>query len=203
MINLVNKEATSNDLETKGSPYLNDRFWKATLMDSDENIGDVFVKYHAVAGQFVFKFTQLEEEEPKGLIKMKNVWLKTEKYGNIRIHSLIDKNGNYQEEYLFPLYEGSAVNLFYIPRKDFRVGRESHNSMVTDVPNIYTENFQHYVKLEEDDSASYFKVNNKSFKHLFDRSLYKKIRNYLKEEDLSLKKDEDLEILFEEIDTLL
>lgn len=194
IVKTMDREKTNN-LKTIGSPYLNEEFWKVELNDSKKKLKEVYVKYHAQADQFVFKMTQLEEEEPQGLVKATDVWLKSEEFEEIKRLNYLDKKGDTELAYLFSIYLDDNFSLYKRFEKEFKEGRESANSMVSDVPNSFREEFFYLVK-REDKLPQYIKFTKRGIREFFGRKKAKDILDYIKTQHLDLDKTEDLRKLF-------
>lgn len=199
--NVGNAEVTVDWKKASGSPYLNESFSPCKLYSNNKLIGDFYYRYNAYSDEIELK-ESLSNPQISSLVQ-NNQFRLSDGSNNYVYNTLVSKKNEYTEGHLNLLEDGK---LFSLLRKDFvtfKKGAPAANSMVKATPDKFT-NFTefYYVDKSSGNERAYFLDNNlKNFLNSQKKSEKEKIKTIIKEQNLNTKKEADLIMLFELLNT--
>lgn len=184
-----------------GSPYLSDNFQSVNVYYEDELMDRLFYRYNALNEEIEVKKTNLEEETPQRLMADKAIHLDTNG-GQLSFKTFIDKKNNTLNGYLTLLVEGEKFDLYRRTRVKFTEGQKAQNSFVAAVPNRFSHFIEYYVQKKGVNRIDEMKVSNSGLLKILPSEKKSQMKNYLKKEDLNIKKESDLIKAFQHINEM-
>lgn len=200
MADLRMKGGNQYEDETVGSPYLNDNFIISKVYYDNELMGDFFVRYNALNSEIEVK-ESLEDEEIKRIVADKKI---TVKYGEkeLRFTTYINKKKETKNGYLSLINKGKNYKLFHRLAIKYVEGKAAANSMVNAVPSRYAPFVEFYYQIDGVDRIDQLSQKNGKLLKQIKKEHKEAAKLFLKEKDINLKSEEDLQKLFTYLNTL-
>lgn len=184
-----------------GSPYLSDNFQSVNVYYEDEFMDRLFYRYNALNEEIEVKKSNLTEETPQRLMADKAIHLDTNG-GKLSFKTFIDRKNNTLNGYLTSLVDGDNFDLYRRIRVKFTEGQKAQNSFVPAVPNRFTQFTEYYFQKKDVNRIDELKTSNSGLLKIVPANLKPKVKNFIKQENLNLKKEEDLIRVFEAINKM-
>lgn len=207
MLNLVMMDlrANKNSLDinkTFGSPYSTENFIKSKIYYNTVLQGEFYVRYNALNSIIEIKKTALQEEEPNQLLADKNV---TVKYLNkeLKFTTYITKKNETKNGYLALIYSGTKFKLYHRLAVKFAEGKSAANSMVAAIPSRYVHFNEYFFQKEGVSRIDYLPLIKGKFLKKIDKPIRESLKMYIKENSYSLSNEEDLIMIFKQINIFL
>lgn len=199
---LRKKGKTIPDLNTVGSVYIDEKFVPCTVYYEDEVVGDFYYRHNAFNDEVEIKDTQLPDEKESSLQTLKELRL-VEKRDNdvLSLNAYRNKEGAVRNGYLYLIKEGEKYNLYTKNNVKFTEGTQPVNSLVRPTPNKFSHFTEFYYKTKDGKVANYISHRQGDFLDDFSKDLREPVKDYIKEEKINLKKQEDLVNLFTYLDS--
>ncbi len=175
-----------------GSAFETEEFNKGKVFYKEEDLGEFYYRYNIFSREIEVKNTLLEEEKHKALIRDPNVVLiPSQGSRNYRYLPFINQNGEKNEGYLITLFEGNSYTLYKFLEVKFTEAKAAANSMVNPKPSKFTNFTTFYYKNE---NGEIHELPNKKNKLLaeFKNTESSSLKNFMKEEKIDFKAEEDL-----------
>jgi hypothetical protein len=193
-----------SDLPTVGSVYIDDNFRKSKIFYNDEFVGDFFYRHNAFNDEIEIKDTpQGTAEETSSLMAMRQLKLIDSESGDeLALHVYKNKDENLRNGYLYLLQAGTSYNLYFKNNVKFTEGTHPVTSLTRPTPNKFSHFVEYYIKKPGEETAQFIGKKSGDFLRLIEDAQRDQVREYIKNEKISFKDQEDLLKLFEYINTL-
>jgi len=180
---------TSEDFQ--GSPYTSDTFKPTTLFYKDEKIGNLFYRYNALNEEIEIKQNNIEEEGIRALGRDKAINIIVDGKP-LSFKTFIDIKGKTLNGYLNQLVEANNYDLYRRIHVKYTEGSPAANSFVKAIPNRFSHFVEYYYQKDGVDRIDEIPIKNRLFLKLFDDDQKALVKDYLKENNLDVKNEQDL-----------
>lgn len=178
-----------------GSPYFIEDFQRASIFKKNIAIKrNVYLRYNASRDLFEIKFNQ---NQSKVLKQTEDIYviINNKQFVYVPYSQNPDING-----YFEVLSDGEKLSLYKKYNKQFREGKKSINSMTTDIPATYQS--KETLFLTNNDGEFIELPNSKNGKIKSFKNHHKLLKQYIKENNLNINKENDLVKLISYYNTL-
>lgn len=197
VLQILRKPVIYDSLNVKGSPYEYNVFFYGYLYENDKPIGSLPMRYNIYNDEFQVR---LEEDDINGLTFDENY--KIEIYNSTYIPLIYDfKNKKNLKGYFLALNKGD-YKLLEKKRKIYIPAKPPKNSLSPGFPARFIDSKKLYFLSPSLKKPELIKGKNE-FISLFEKGLQDKVSEFIKENDISLKSEEDLMALFDFLNTEL
>lgn len=184
-------------LNTVGSPYINENFEPCKVYYNDELVGNLFYRHNAFSNEIEIKDSSLPEETPTSLATMKQLKVIDLNTGHtISMMTYENKEGLIKNGYFYSMLEGMNYNLLFKKNVKFTEGTKPVNSMVRPTPNKYSQFVEYYYIKDGSKYAEIIPTNKGRFVKTFAPDNQDELKDYIKKQNINLKKEEDLIKIF-------
>ncbi|NJB72760.1 hypothetical protein GGR42_003251 [Saonia flava] len=180
----------------QGSPYTSNEFKPAVMFYENDKIGEVYYRYNAYNEEVETKQTTIPGETLKGLRKDKSISILIDG-SKMGFKTFIDRKGKTLNGYLTSLVENDKYNLYRRIKVTYKEGQKAQNSFVKAVPNKFTQFTEYYYQPNGASRIDEITLNNGKIINLFNGDEKVRVKNFIKENKLNLKKEKDLIKVFE------
>lgn len=197
------KNIVTSDLPTIGSVFLNDLFLPCTIYYKEEFIGNFYYRHNAYNDEIEIKDTNLKEEIENSLSTLKELKLidnKNKKELSLKAYK--NKDNQIRNGYLYLLQKNKNYNLFFKANVKYTEGTKPVNSMVRATPNKFSFFNEYYFSQSDDNLTYYIPSKKNNFLKLFEKKGKEKIKEFIKEQKINLKKESDLIKVFDFLNTI-
>ncbi|RRQ49318.1 hypothetical protein DZC72_01450 [Maribacter algicola] len=192
---------TKNYDEFQGSPYVSNNFKQTRISYNDEDMGTMFYRYNALNEEIEIKNTLLEEEGIKGLSRDKNISILVDNK-KLSFKTFVTSKNNTLNGYLLQLIDGKTYDLYKRTRVKFTEGKPAPNSFVKAVPARFSQFTEYYFQKEGVNRIDEIPLSNNKLLKLLSGNDKESLKNYLKENKIKIKEEEDLIKAFNFLNTL-
>ncbi len=187
----------------KGSPYDNDNFMKGTIMFDDKAYNNALLRYNAYADEVEMKVTDPENksEEIYALNKSPNLFFIINN-DKIKYTAFLAKNkkdkipGN-----VFVLVEGKEYSLYQRRLKRYKESKRATTSLQRSFPARFVDDVEYYIKTAGQTPAP-IKLKQKEILAFLTGDKKNKVKTYIKENKIDMKKTDHLKKLFNYMNSL-
>ncbi len=194
---LDNKNAYNSNLKTIGSPYLDETYKIATVYYQGELQENFYVRHNILNDEIELKQTILPEEQPKALIRDKNIKLIFEDGKEIYFRKYKPKKENAVNGFVYAINDSATYNAYKVINAKFSEGHAATSSMVKEVPNRFSHFSSYYYSSKPEEILRPLPSNYKKFIKILEPDLQQKLRVYIKENRLNLKEDDEIKSIFD------
>ena len=190
---LATDYTAANDLgKYKGTPYETEHFQRGLVFYNKQNLGPVYYRYNIYADQVEIKSTPpLENEEAKALNKSKETILVQMNGKELLLKRFTEKTGNTLQGYLSQISTGKTYTLYSRQIKTFTQGKAAKSSFEEDKPSKFIGFTQYYLS-KDNHSIKEISLKSSKFIKSIDKGKQQKLKNFIKENSLKLKNEEQL-----------
>lgn len=192
---------TKNYDEFQGSPYASNNFKQTKIFYNDEDMGTMFYRYNALNEEIEIKNTMLEEEDTKGLSRDKNISIQMDGK-KLSFKTFVTSKKNTLNGYLLQLMDGETYDLYRRTRVKFSEGKPAPNSFVKAVPSRFSQFTEYYFQKEGINRIDEIPLSNNQLLKLLSGTDKEALKNYLKENKIKIKEEDDLIKAFNFLNTL-
>jgi hypothetical protein len=166
-------------------------------------VGNFYYRHNAYNDEIEIKDTQYMEEEASSLVTQKELRLVDRKdHKELALKVYRNKEGEVRNGYLYKLNKGKNYTLYYKNSVKFTEGTHPVSSMVRPTPNKFTHFTEYYYMAAGSRVAEYLGPRKGDFIDAVKKDLREQLKQYVKNERISLKKKEDLVATFTFLNTL-
>ncbi len=191
----MNADKRLNPSDIIGSAYPIETFLPGKINANGDHLGDFYMRYDAFSDEVQLKKTSVSTEEYKALFRSKDIEAvigdKVYEY-----HKFYDAKNRYYEGYLVPLVSAGNHTLYLRQEATFKYGKLAQSSLVREVPNRFEQEEAFYMAVNNGTRIVEIPSKKKKFLKLVDANLRDDLNNYLKENDIDLRDEQDLRKLF-------
>ena len=191
---------TKNYDEFQGSPYVSNNFKQTRILYNNEDMGTMFYRYNALNEEIEIKNTLLEEEGTKGLSRDKNISILVDGK-ELSFKTFVTSKKNTLNGYLLQLIDGETYDLYKRTRVKFTEGKPAPNSFVKAVPARFSQFTEYYFQKEGVNRIDEIPLSNNKLLKLLSGNDKESLKNYLKENKIKIKEEEDLVKAFNYLNT--
>jgi hypothetical protein len=184
------KKIDYSDDTIEGTPYMSNTFSLATIYYGDEIVGDLYYRYNAYNEEVEIKDQNIDGAPIKGLGKDKKIKLMVNGKP-MSFKTFIDKKGNTKNGYLTLLTDGE-LKLYKHLKVTFKEAKKAENSLVKGNPAKFSQATRYYIESADGNRINYVELNNKKVLNLLSNDKKKVLSDYLKENKLKIKNEQDL-----------
>ncbi|MBU2997072.1 hypothetical protein KO500_11540 [Cellulophaga baltica] len=185
---LMENKVVKYDLKNViGSPYYKDNFTSGNMLLKEKNFGRYLFKYNIYRDEVELKVNELSELE--SVKKIVGLRIKLDDSTLLKVVNL-KKDNESQKHFVVNLVNGN-YNLVKRVYVNFKTPKEAENSLTTNKKAKFTRYEEYFIKSPEKQNYSKVEKNKKKFYNLFTNNSIG-IENYVKENKLNIKKEEDL-----------
>ncbi|MFK5983696.1 MAG: hypothetical protein QM499_12350 [Flavobacteriaceae bacterium] len=168
-----------------GSPYFVEKFQKGTIYKNNTVLKrNINLRYNASRDLVEIEFNQ---NQSKILRHSSNIYAVINNKQYIYIPDSIDEENN---GYFVVLHKGLIMSLYKKHEKTFREGKKSINSMTSDIPATYKTKESLFLVNEKGELQELSKSKNGKIKSFI--SHQKELKQYVKENNLNINKENQL-----------
>lgn len=179
-----------------GSPYTDDNFVQAPIFYKEESMGTYYYRYNAYNEEIEIKKTNLPEEKITALTKDKAINVRAQGRP-LSFATFIDKKGNTLNGYLTTVLDGETYDLYKRVNVKFTEGQKAQNSFVKAVPNRFTHFIEYYYQEKGVNRIDEVPLKTNQLSKLFKEPLKSEVKDYIKDNNLDAKEENDLIKIFE------
>ncbi|WP_224483628.1 hypothetical protein [Robertkochia aurantiaca] len=185
---LFAKKADYSDIKAEGIPYENMEFQPGLIYINGKPDTKARIRYNAYNDVLEVN----EGGETYNLLRRDYIWAEV----NGKKYGILDylENGNKKSGYLVPISEGE-ISLYFKPAKKLTEGREPKSGFEQYIPPKFVNDHRFYIK-KKDGVIEETRISNRMLKDLF-KDDYKKVKDFIKDNDLDIKEAEDLAKVFD------
>lgn len=189
-------------LNTVGTPYINENFVPCKVYYNEELVGDLYYRHNAYSNEIEIKDSPLPEETPTSLATMKQLKVKDLNTGHtIAMMTYENKEGLIKNGYFYTMLEGKNYNLLFKKNVKFTEGTKPVNSMVRPTPNKFSQFVEYYYMTDGSKYAEIIPSSKGRFVKTFAPDNQDELKDYIKKENINLKKEEDLIKIFKHLNS--
>ncbi|WP_097047019.1 hypothetical protein [Flagellimonas pacifica] len=182
-----------------GSAYISDSFQPSKLYYGDEFMKNIFYRYNAYNEEIEIKESPtIATQNVSSLNKDKKIAIMVNNR-RMSFKTFVTSEKKTLNGYLTQLSDGNKYDLYKRTHIIFSPGRVSTNSFVKAVPSRFTKFTEYYFQKDGVNRIDEITTNNRTFLKLLDSPVRSKIKAFLKENKLSVKKEADLHKIFVEL----
>ncbi|MEX0275767.1 MAG: hypothetical protein AB3N16_15460 [Flavobacteriaceae bacterium] len=185
------EKSTHEDRTIEGSPYSSNQFASTTLYYGEEDMGVIYYRYNAYNEEVEIKEKNMAGIPIRGLQKDKKISIIMDNK-KLSFKTFIDRGGNTINGYLLSLAEGNKYTLYRRINVEFTEGKKAPNSFVKAVPAKFSQFIEYYMYKEGAKRIDEIPLKNNKFLNLLDSESKEKVKVFLKENALNIKKESDL-----------
>jgi hypothetical protein len=190
------KKSANSYSEFQGSPYLSDTFLPTTMFYGDENMGNIFYRYNALNEEIEIKKSNSEEAQIQSLSRDKKINIVTNGK-KMSFKTFTTSKNNTVNGYLTAMIDGKKYDLYKRSYVKYTEGKAAANSFVKAVPSRFSQFTEYYFQKDGVDRMDEIKLKNGQLLKLIDNSKKAELKQFLKDNDLSIKKEQDLIKVFD------
>lgn len=185
-----------------GSPYMSEGFLPCKIYVDDEFAGDFYYRHNAYNDEIEIK-DYPEDPEKLSLHTDKRFRLLSGDK-ELSLKNLVIEDGSYRNGYLNLISRGERFKLYTRTKVKFTEATQPVNSLVRPTPDKFTNYTDYYYSdsKKELDVAYYLKDRKRKFIQSFDKSIAGKLKDFIKEHKINVKKQEDLIKVFSFLNSL-
>lgn len=193
-----------SDLPTVGSVYIDDSFRPCKIYYKDEFVGNFYYRHNSFNDEIEIKDTPYaDDKDISSLMAMRQLRLVDESdQSEVALHVYNSKEGTLRNGYLYQLRKGPKYSLYFKNNVKFTEGTHPVTSMTRPTPNKFSHFVEYYIKKDGAETAEYVGKKTGQFLQILDEDIRSKVRDYLKDEKLSLKDEADLTKILEYINSI-
>ncbi len=189
---LMENKVVKYDLKNViGSPYYKDNFISGKMFLKEKNFGSFLFKYNIYRDEVELKVNALSELE--SVKKVVGLQIQLDDSTLLKVIKL-NKDNELQNHFVINLVNGN-YNLVKRVYVNFKTPKEAENSLTTNKKAKFSRYEEYFVKTPHNQNYTKIEKNKKNLYKLFPNNSIE-IENYIKENKLSIKKEEDLIKLF-------
>lgn len=192
----VKRQKDSWFANAQGSPYTSNKFTPATLFYGEEKIGNIYYRYNALNEEIEIKKTIFEDEGYRGLTNDKKAYILVNGM-KMSFKTFVTSKKRTTNGYLTELYDGSEYDLYKRTHVKFTEATPSQNSFVAAVPARFTKFTEYYFQKKGVNRIDEVLPKKGKLLKLLESDKKAKVKAFLKENDLNIKKEADLITVFE------
>ena len=177
--------------EFRGSPYTSNGFKKTALFYKEELVGDIFYRFNSLNQEIEIKATNSPDEGIRALGRDKGISIIIDGRP-MSFKTFIDKNNRTTNGYLVALEDTGDYKLYKRHHATFKEGLKASNSFTKDVPAKFTQYVEYYLERVGANRVDYIKLSKGSVLNSVVGEKRKALKDYIKEEQLNLRKEVDL-----------
>jgi hypothetical protein len=185
-----------NSLNATGTPYLNNDFQRTQLYYDNSLQGEVYYRYNAYNQEIEIAPNTVTSNDLNALTKDKKIAINVAA-NKMSFKTFITANNKTINGYLISLIDSEKYDLYKRIYVIFSQGRPAANSFVKAVPNRLTYFTEYYYQQKGIDRIDYLPVSNRKFVKKFDGDVKSRMKGFLQNENLNVKNETDLKIIFE------
>lgn len=190
---LRKKKATEVPLGTVGSPYIDESFAPCEVFYNDELVGTFYYRHNAVNDEIEIKDSPLPDAEISSLATMRQLRIVDKKSGQeISMQTFETKEDQLRNGYLYAITGDGNYQLYQRNKVKFTEGTEAVSSYVRSQPNRFSIFTDYYYSDKDGKIVNFVPTRKGAFISSFDKSIQSSLKEYMKEEGLNVKKEEDL-----------
>lgn len=196
------KDAQSSISETVGTPYIEESFKPCEVYYGNELVGTFFYRHNAYNDEIEIKDSQIPGDEVTSLATMRELRLVDLESGNeLSLMTYENKDEQMRNGYLYELKDGEKYHLLFKKNVKFTEGTKPANPLLRPTPNKFSKFVEYYYFTDDSKVAQYVPTRKGKFLRSFsDKEIQEKLKQFLKEEDINLNREEDLVRVFKFLD---
>lgn len=187
-----NHEGKVDWVNAAGSPYMSEGFLPCKIYVGDEFAGDFYYRHNAYNDEIEIK-DYPQDPEKLSLHTDKRFRLVSGDQ-ELSLKTLVTEDGSYRNGYLNLISTGERFKLYTRTKVKFTEATQPVNSLVRPTPDKFTKYIDYYYSDSEKelDVAYYLEGKKKKFVNAFDKSISGKLKVFIREHKIRVKKQEDL-----------
>ncbi len=200
--NVRNHEGRVDWINAVGSPYLSEAFLPCKLYVGDEFAGDFFYRHNAFNDEIEIK-DYLQDTVKHSLHTDKSFRL-IDGDKEISLKTLYTEDEIYRNGYLTLIGKGDNYSLYERTKVKFIEGTQPVNSLVRPTPDKFSNYTDYYYSSDarEKDVAYFLPDREKKFVSTFGSDISSKLKSFIRENDINIKKETDLLLVIDYLNSL-
>ncbi len=200
--NVRNHEGRVDWINAVGSPYLSEGFLPCKLYVGDEFAGDFFYRHNAYNDEIEIK-DYFQDSVKQSLHTDKRFRL-IDGSKEISLKTLYTEDEIYRNGYLTLIGKGERFSLYSRTKVKFIEGTQPVNSLVRPTPDKFSNYTDYYYSsaAKEEDVAYFLPDRKNKFISSFDSDVAPKLKSFIKENKINIKKETDLLLVIDYLNTL-
>lgn len=182
-----------NGLPTVGSIYINEEFKPCKVYYKDEFQGEYLYRHNAFNDEIEIRSTNLTDKMVSSLLIVKNLWLEdTSTNKRMGVMTFQNPDQSLRNGYLYPIVDQGMYQLYYKNQVKYTEGAQAANSFVRPTPNRFTHFKRYFLKIQDKEIAFPLDKSKSSILKQLPKELRDKAKDFMKENKISMKSEEDL-----------
>jgi hypothetical protein len=200
--NVRNHEGKVDWINAVGSPYMSEDFLPCKIYVGDEFAGNFYYRHNAYNDEIEIKDYPQDPEKLSLHTDKRFRLLSADK--ELSLFTLVTEDGSYRNGYLNLIARGDRFKLYTRTKVKFTEATKPVNSLVRPTPDKFTPFVDYYYadSQKEKGVAYYLEDRKKKFLATFDMEISGQLKEFIKEQKINVKKEEDLIKVFDYLNSI-